>query len=259
MVVTPWGISCPERNRGTLGALWLGGANAQAFCGKKPVAHVPPQMPPQILDFLASFYVLSAVNIALFHRARTGEGQVVDVPLVRVSYWTNQCHVTWVNRSKNMLRMIKSEFENDGHWGCPIVTFNCHQSQDGLWFHLLGLDMKRHLLPTLRALGLTSRAILSAVYTYISEVRGCQDQLLIVKIKPIFRTLNHMIAQRCATMSMKELQTRFAQHNVWWCPVRVPSQLLDYPQAWATQTLARMEGANGSEKTVLLPPLQMYS
>ena len=78
-----------ETPRGTLGANWMGGLNASAFCGEFP-AHMPAKVGKQTLDLALSFYVLAGTTAALFHAERTGEGQLVDIPQVRCSFWSMQ-------------------------------------------------------------------------------------------------------------------------------------------------------------------------
>ena len=87
-IVTPWGINNPRGPPGEKGAFFAYGGIAS--CMQKP-EHQPPEIPEQLGETCVSFFLLSAITAGLFHRERTGEGQLCDVALLRCATWmTNQ-------------------------------------------------------------------------------------------------------------------------------------------------------------------------
>ncbi len=87
-IVTPWGVSNPRGPPGEKGAFFAYGGIAS--CMQKP-EHQPPEIPEQLGETCVSFFLLSAITAGLFHRERTGEGQLCDVAMLRCATWmTNQ-------------------------------------------------------------------------------------------------------------------------------------------------------------------------
>jgi hypothetical protein len=106
--------------------------------------------------------------------------------------------------------------------------------------------LQRHFMRTLTSLGIKGKTIRQLFGAWWSKVRpNKKEKTLIVKLQPIFEVLNGNIAAAIRALTYAEVKERFAKHDVWYTPVRVPAQLLTYEQAHATGLFVR--GAVSSE------------
>lgn len=78
--VSGWGQDGPYRERPGFGSLVEG---VSGFAAKNGFPDRPPVLPPLALaDMIAGLYGAYAVMVAREHRRQTGEGQVIDLPLL---------------------------------------------------------------------------------------------------------------------------------------------------------------------------------
>ncbi|MGE0717943.1 MAG: CaiB/BaiF CoA transferase family protein, partial [Alphaproteobacteria bacterium] len=78
--VSGWGQDGPYRDRPGFGSLVEG---VSGFAAKNGFPDRPPVLPPLAMaDMIAGLYGAYAVMVALRHRDATGEGQVIDLPLL---------------------------------------------------------------------------------------------------------------------------------------------------------------------------------
>ena len=110
-LVTPFGRAAPpnEQRRHDLGAFWAASGFAATMAGniQLPTAYEgagedfalgsPASLPLQLGELAAGLCLMAGVGPALFHRQRTGEGQLVETSLVRCGTWVNQMLSSWYN------------------------------------------------------------------------------------------------------------------------------------------------------------------
>lgn len=192
---------------------------------------MPPKIGKQTLDLALSFYVLAGTTAALFHAERTGEGQLVDIPQVRASFWSMQVVLHWCIKDHGKLGLFDMAGDVEKlHWQSPVFTFNCYSTKDGAWVQLLGLEIKRHAIKTLKALGVLPKAIGGAAWVYLTNVAWSKEESKVVKLKPIFEVITRAIEAATSSMTLAELSALFKKHDIWHCPIRVPRQLLGLAQ-----------------------------
>eukprot|EP00656_Telonema_subtile_P007517 TRINITY_DN13526_c0_g1_i4.p1 TRINITY_DN13526_c0_g1~~TRINITY_DN13526_c0_g1_i4.p1 ORF type:complete len:235 (+),score=47.24 TRINITY_DN13526_c0_g1_i4:211-915(+) len=191
----------------------------------------PPIVPTECAALLSSMYALAAVSSALFHQARTGQGQVAELNLERVGGFLNQLitAMCWKDRAKMVLVKVPHE---EFAQVFPIPTFASFQTQDGVWVQLLGVDLPRHLPTTLRALGIQFDVYPRVAWAFSkSMLTQARSVNFFDKMFPVFRVLNGAIGAAIRTKSYSELHLLFEQHDVWHNPVRTPEQVHHYDQA----------------------------
>merc|ERR1719265_1384394 len=114
----------------------------------------PPRYPGAFGDLATSMQLVAGLALALFHRERTGEGQLVDASLLRQGIWMLGCPLTMIMvpktgaRSANTVRGGRRDVFN------PL--FNSYCTKDGRWLMLMCLDVDRHMPKLLGAMELDS-------------------------------------------------------------------------------------------------------
>lgn len=67
--------------------------------------------------------------------------------------------------------------------------------------------------------------------TVLTKVLPSRETQRVMKVVPLMELLNREIIGRAANFTYAELQARFAEHDVWWCPVRTTHTMVGYEQA----------------------------
>jgi len=101
-------------------------------------------------DHAASMSVVGGIGLALHHRHTTGEGQLVDVSLLRAGIWANSHSVVAATASEEWSESMRLEMPAGGR---PLLSQPYATASD-TWIHLLGYETHRHLPGALEALGL---------------------------------------------------------------------------------------------------------
>jgi crotonobetainyl-CoA:carnitine CoA-transferase CaiB-like acyl-CoA transferase len=209
-----------------IGAFW-----AQAGVGgalTAPGGDIPQQR-GGMGDHMTGMSLAGAICAALLSRERTGNGQHVSVPLVRVGAY-----------------MIGWDLMLSLRLGIPVVTYDryhavnpiidCYKGADGKWFWLLLLQADRHWGDLCRALG---REDLQRDERFrdITQ-RRINAQALVEELDHVF-----------ATRDRAEWGRVFEQHDVWWAPVNWPHEVLADPVVQEAGTFVDVPGGDG-EATV---------
>eukprot|EP00301_Raphidiophrys_heterophryoidea_P017800 c2828_g1_i1.p1 GENE.c2828_g1_i1~~c2828_g1_i1.p1 ORF type:complete len:840 (+),score=194.56 c2828_g1_i1:50-2569(+) len=250
-LVTPFGNGGPSNVRGAVAPLYLQGGVAGFMGGTSPSS--PPQIPEQFFELLGSAFVVAGVCLGLFHKARTGEGQLVELNYLRLGAWCSQvfgvlCHKD--STKYDALILPPSVFANCN----PVVTYNSFQTRDGMWVQLLGVDMPRHISRTLRSLGIVLPTCGKVVWSLLTEVLpNTKVQSPIIRLRPVFWVMNASIRAAVASLTWAQLQTRFDKYDVWHCPVRMPRQVIGYKQAHEIGVFLQ----TASKQYIVSTPLQL--
>ena len=146
--ITAWGRQGPMTNAPgyDAGAFWAGTGMLDTLRSQDNGRL--PTLPGASGDHATSLALFSGINLALFHRERTGAGNLVDVSLLRSGLWCNGMYLAVASASKKGIQSIK-----DPNRIGP--TFRGYVTKDLQTIHLLGYQTGRHLPYLLKALQLT--------------------------------------------------------------------------------------------------------
>ena len=108
--------------------------------------HHPPFQRGGMGDHTAGQSLAGGIAAALFHRERTGEGQLVMTSLLRQGLYTISFDLSVAVRYGIGLGVA-----NRAAMGNPCVNNYC--DRDGKWFWIVGLEGDRHWPPLARAVG----------------------------------------------------------------------------------------------------------
>jgi crotonobetainyl-CoA:carnitine CoA-transferase CaiB-like acyl-CoA transferase len=135
-------------------------------------------------DHVTAIHLLSGIGLALFHKQRTGRGQLVDACLYRAAIfsaanWANVAHaeVQAAGPHTDNLNGMKSPREE-----AAAVALMSYKTSDNEWIQLLGLDHDVHVPRICGAVGLPED---TWARVRSREITG---QQVVAQIDEIFKT-----------------------------------------------------------------------
>lgn len=223
--VTGYGPDTDARDTAAydIGAFW-----SQAGVGMSltaPGADIPQQR-GGMGDHMTGQMTAGAICAALYNREKTGEGQRVSVPLVRVGVYM----VGWDVMLALRLGLPILPYDRY-HAVNPII--DCYKSGDGKWFWLLLLQADRHWGDLCRAIG-REDLMVDERFKNI-EVRRINAPALVEELDNVF-----------ATKPMGEWAEAFAANDVWWAPVNSINEVVKDPMVQAAGAFVDVPGPDGA-------------
>jgi crotonobetainyl-CoA:carnitine CoA-transferase CaiB-like acyl-CoA transferase len=230
-----FGSKGPEAARPVLDYL------GQARSGIMPLVGEPDE-PPRFLgvfapaDQVGAYLLAMAVVTALFHRARTGEGQEVEVSQLGAML---ALQALGIERSLSAGAVPPPETRESTR--NPLVL--AYRTADGGWIMLGALQSERHWPGVCRALGVTALAGDERFAT--AAGRFDNAGALIGELEAAFGRL-----------SMEEALGRLAAEDVLACRVNSWLDLPDDPQVMANDYLVPVDHPVGGRRYVVNNPLR---
>jgi len=222
----------PDRDRAAydVGAFWSRAGVAAALT---PKGADFPQQRGGMGDHVVGLSAAGAVCAALLARERTGEGQRVNVSLIRAGIYMMGWDVSLALRLR-----FPIEAYDRFHAINPLI--NCYQAGDGRWFWLLHLQGDRHWPNICRAIG---REDLIADPRFAAMgVRWVNAPTLVPELDAAF-----------ATKSMAEWAEVFDRHDVWWAPINTCNEVVHDPVAHEAGAFTEAPGPEGPVPMVSTP------
>jgi len=175
-----------------------------------------------------------AICAALYNREKTGEGQRVSVPLVRVGVYMCGWDVMLA------LRLGVPILSYDRYHAVnPII--DCYKSGDGKWFWLLLLQADRHWGDLCRAIA--REDLMEDERFQNIEVRRINAPALVEELDFVF-----------ATKPMTEWAEAFAANNVWWAPVNSINEVVKDPMVHAAGAFVDVPSPDGTSQQMVATP-----
>ncbi|MBE0415212.1 MAG: CoA transferase [Dehalococcoidia bacterium] len=123
---TGWGLRGPARDRGAFEVTGL--ASSGLLSGLVEPDAPPPLCPPAMGDYAAATFLAYGIMLALFHRERTGEGQMVHVSLLGSAMTIASCGIDMsLAAGKDMLGASHDS---------ELPLYNLFQTKDKRWIQL---------------------------------------------------------------------------------------------------------------------------
>jgi len=214
-----------------IGAFWAHSGVAQALT---PPDGALPQQRGGMGDHMTGQMCAGAICAALYNREKTGEGQRVSVPLVRVGVYM----VGW-----DVMLSLRL--------GVPIVTYDrrhavnpiidCYRAGDGRWFWLLLLQADRHWGDLCRAIG--REDLISDERFQNIEARRLNAPALVDELDGVF-----------AQNPMADWAEAFAGHNVWWAPVNAVHEVITDPAVQGAGAFVEVPNPDGGTTKMVATP-----
>ena len=196
-----------------------------------------PRFPGGVGDYTTGCQMFGGILGALYHRERTGEGQLVDAALMRSGIWF-LAHVivqgvggnTWALEGSGSKKVPTGSVRETTKLGARRtgITDQPFKCSDGVWLYLLGLEQRRHMPATLRALGLKPEDIFG------SSKRPTKDI--------DWRAATALVDKVFLTRTSQEWGEVFDFHGVWWTKVNRFNVIHEDEQANAAKTFVSVPG-----------------
>ena len=211
--VTGYGLEGEDANRPAF--------DIAAFWARSGIAHLltpegasPPFQRGGMGDHNTGLAAAGAISAALFHRERTGEGQLVSTSLYREGAYT-------VSFDMNMTLMwgLHTNIGQRHNMGNPAI--NNYQAGDGRRFWVVGLEGDRHWPPLARVVGHPEWLDDERFATAAGRAQNAE-------------TLIALLDEAFATKTLDEWAEIFAtEEDMFWAPINSIDDVIADPQAAA--------------------------
>ncbi|MGE4238853.1 CaiB/BaiF CoA transferase family protein [Ramlibacter sp.] len=222
--LTAYGLEGPDRD--------APGYDMAAFSGRSglaeratPAGAQPPILPGGLGDNVSALSMVSGICAALFHRERSGKGQLVSTSLLRTGIYSIGMDVSsrmGLGRAASPPPRTKPQN--------PLM--NLYRAGDDKWFWLVGAESERHWPGIARALGLEALMDDDRFRTPRDRRRNGTE-------------LVALIDGATNAKSRDDWAKVFAMHDVWWAPVNSIDEVIEDPQAIAAGAFVRVPGSPG--------------
>jgi crotonobetainyl-CoA:carnitine CoA-transferase CaiB-like acyl-CoA transferase len=232
-LITGYGLSGPSAGAGAfdLGACWARGGLADLL--SVPGQDLPLQR-SGMGDHFAGVAAVAGISAALYHRERTGEGQLVSTSLVRVAaYQVSSDLNTKLMTNRDPAHPVRTSPDN------PLS--NSYTAGDGQRFWLLGIESDRHWPALTRIVERPD---------WESDERFATRQARTVNAKELVSALDDIFATR----PRAEWARRFdAEKDFFWSPVNDVAAMLADPQTTASGVIAEVADGSSDRPMVASP------
>jgi crotonobetainyl-CoA:carnitine CoA-transferase CaiB-like acyl-CoA transferase len=210
--LTAYGLEGPDRD--------APGYDMAAFSGRSGLAErstpeggQPPILPGGLGDNVSALSLVSGICAALFHRERSGQGQMISTSLLRTGIYSIGMDVSsrmGLGRAASPPPRTKPQN--------PLM--NLYRAGDGTWFWLVGAESARHWPVITDALGVPQLRDDERFKTPRDRRRHATE---------LVAALDAVLAGR----SRVEWAEIFRAQDVWWAPVNSIDEVIEDPQAVA--------------------------
>jgi crotonobetainyl-CoA:carnitine CoA-transferase CaiB-like acyl-CoA transferase len=231
--VTGYGPNSDSRDTAAydVGAFWSQAGVGQALT---PIGKDIPQQRGGMGDHMTGQGLAGAISAALYARERTGEGQHVSVPLVRVGMYM----MGWDVMLSLRMGLPIVAYDRQ-HAVNPLIT--CYTSGDDKPFQLLLLQADRHWGDLCRAIGR-------------DDLAGDERFKDIMVRRAHGPALVDALDEQFGKMTMAELSKAFAENNVWWAPINHIHEAIEDPMVRQSGAFVDVPGADGETTEMVATP-----
>ena len=197
-----------ERAAFDVGAFWSRGGVASLL--RTPDGQLPSQR-AGMDDHFTGANAAGAISAALFHRERTGEGQLVSTSLVRTAAYMLGWDLNSYLRSG-----VEPQPTDRASMINPLI--NSYQVGGDDWVWLLMLQSDRHWPDFCRAIDRES---------WLTDERYETELQRAMNAATLITEIGGVLAER----TVAEWASIFDENDVWWAPVQTPEQVANDPRS----------------------------
>lgn len=195
---------------------------AQAYAGLTYFTGWPDRAPTLagnwICDGIGGISSAYSLMLALYHKKCTGEGQLIDLALYDPLLRMMEDFIVDYSVTGN----IK---ERSGNLNSSTAPNNMYQTKDGKWIVVLGNpQMWTRLCQAMNRMDLDEDPKF-----HTNDARTANRE-----------EIDKIVADWCATLTMKELDNILLEHDVAHGPVNSAEDIVNDPQIWARESLVKV-------------------
>ncbi len=226
---TGWGLRGPDKDKGAFDYGVFARSGLMSTFGEAGTPLV--QCEPGFGDHISATQLSFAIALALYHREKTGEGQMVDASIL-----ASLLDAGSITLQAHLATGLEPRRKNRKATGNPLCNSFC--AKGGEWFQVASKQPDRNWHDFCESLGLAHLENDPRFAT--TQNRGENSAELIAILDETF-----------ATKTMAEWAQRFEGRNVHWAPVRTYSQVAADPQVWANDFIVEIPNRQkGRLKTI---------
>lgn len=235
--VTGYGMQGPDRDRPAydVGAFW---ARSGVAASLTPDGEDPPIQRGGMGDHMTGMAAAMGISAALFHRERTGEGQLVSASLLRLGMYM----MGW---DANINLRMKTPTVPQTRSTVPNPLINVYATADGRRIWLLGLEGDRHFPNICEALGRTE---------WLTDERFAEIASRTEHASELVTLMSEVIGERPAA----EWYEIFDAAGVWWSPFQQTHEALEDEQVRASGAVIEAPVAEGGTAEMVATPIDFY-
>ena len=232
--VTGMSLRGEEANRQAydIGAFWSRSGLAHALSSN---AEAPPIQRGGMGDHMTGLAAAAGVSAAVFHREKTGEGQLIETSLMRIGTYM----LGW---DHNVTAVTGEDVAVKGRDEQPNPLINCYKCSDGKWFWMLGLEGERHWPQVVTALDAAE---------WLEDERFLDIELRMENSSALTALMDSIIAKK----SLEEWGLIFDREDVWWAPVQSSLELRNDPQSLAAGCWIKVETSDDGTVEMVATPV----
>ncbi|MEZ0341338.1 CaiB/BaiF CoA transferase family protein [Mycobacterium sp. pV006] len=192
---------------------------------------------PAFGDLLGGMTIAGGIAAALYKKATTGEGSVVDVSLLGLAAWNLSPDVA-VSQIHG-----GSAIPKFGHADAPNPLVGTYRTKDGRWVQLMMLQLDKFYAETMRAIG---------VPELVDDPRFAEPGPRYQNRVELIALLDQVFAQR----TLQEWRDALAGISGAWGVVQTPGELCSDPAVTANGYIAQTATMNGVPYALPTNPVQ---
>lgn len=220
-MLTGYGLKGPEADSPgyDVGAYWARSGVADLIRSNDQAA--PGRYPGGNGDHASGASLFTAILGGLFHRERSGRGQLVETSLFLNGIWSLATPITaWTGHKSLQFRTPHEQYYN--------VCLASYECKGGKLIQLLGQEPLRHFSKLMKSLGLDE-----VLGTEMDMNRWVAEGFKGERLMAQRRKLVALLDARFLTKTREEWARIFSEHGVWSEIVQPYQELLHDPQAAA--------------------------
>lgn len=215
---TGYGLVGPDKDRGGFDYGVFARTGMMASFGEPGAP--PVQCQPGMGDHIAAMNLCCAITAALYHRERTGQGQMVHASL----------YGSFLDAGSVSLQSCLAtgqEIERKDRKKTTNPLCNSYQDKNGEWFQLSSKQPDRNWHDFCEALGLQHLEHDPRFHNTVARVEHDEELIAILD-------------RKFATMTVDQVERAFQGRNVHWSQVYTYGMIAQDPQAWENEYIVEI-------------------
>ena len=215
-----------------------------------------PTLPPQLGEIMTGIFTFASMSSGIFHRMRTGEGQVAHMAQTRIGAWASSCLLPLAMSGDKPDEIERRFIGKDGMawWKEQFPAFQTYKTKDDAWIISLCVPLPQ-LFKYVSALGVKFECWSSLIGTIAwGKISGIfkGGVPLSAAAWTAFAKWTLVLQREIGKKTILEWKEFAKTHDLWWAPVSAPANVFENTQARAINAISVTDG-----RVDILSPVQL--